>query len=73
MKLYVWRNGWLGSLVCAMAESPEKAKELIKSCVDVHQDILDLEFANPPEVYETDKAFVVWADVYDLNESNSKV
>ena len=72
MKLFVWRGGWLGTLSFAFAESEQQAKELIMSCSNVSQDVFDLEFSKPPEVYDSAKAFVFWADVSDIDETDRK-
>jgi len=69
MKIFVWRNGWLGRMSLAYAETEQQAKELIMSCSNVTQDTFDLEFNNPPEIYDTPKAFVFWADVSDIDET----
>lgn len=69
MKMYVWRNGWLGALDVALADSKEQAIELLKSCSNVTDDTFNLEFANEPEIFDIPKAFVVWADVYDIDET----
>lgn len=70
MKLYVWRNGWVGAISMAYAESLEQAMELITKIANVGEDSLALEFfSNPPEIYESPKAFIFGADIYDIFET----
>jgi hypothetical protein len=57
-------------MAVALAETEQQARELIRSCsAEIAGYILDGEFDFPPEVYESGKAFVFWADVSDIDET----
>lgn len=60
LKLYVWKdvlNDWTPGLVCVLANSEEKAWELLKQ---TNHTVWWLLLGKPPRVVEEPEAFVIW-------------